>query len=149
MDSEDDVVSSRSGGADLNASHDITIGGDVVGRDKIVQTINNLADPTLKQAYLKGEIARIESEIDQLETEIDAVAQELTNKIDPGALSRAAIKLALLRASVQWLLHQLSPRIFRHASEVSRLYEAHRRKSDRVDALRTYVRDLKEVSASL
>jgi WD40 repeat protein len=34
-----DTIENRSGGADLNAGHDITIGGDVVGRDKIVSNI--------------------------------------------------------------------------------------------------------------
>lgn len=33
----------RSGAADLNARRDITVGGDVVGRDKITQTIINEA----------------------------------------------------------------------------------------------------------
>jgi hypothetical protein len=84
----------RSGGADLKAQGDITIGGDVVGRDKIVQTINNLA-------------------------------------------------------AIQWFLHQLTPEVFRHPSEISRLYETRKRKLARLEALKAYLKDLKEVLASL
>ena len=142
-------ITNRSGGADLNAQGGINVGGDVVGRDKIVQTINNLADPTLKRTYLNGEITRVESEIDDLESEIDTVTQELASKIDPGALNKASIKLALMRASVQWFLHQVAPWIFRHASEISRLYETRNRKLARIEALRGYLKDLKEVLTSL
>ena len=121
----------------------------MVGRDKIVQTINNLSDSTLKQAYLKGEITRVESEIDDLETEIDAVTQDLANKIDPGALNKASIKLALMRAAIQWVLHQLTPEVFRHPNEISRRYETRKRKLARIESLKTYLKDLNEVLASL
>ena len=51
------TISNRSGGADLNAGRDLTIGGDVVGRDKITSTtiltgdqqydVHGLANPYL------------------------------------------------------------------------------------------------------
>jgi hypothetical protein len=148
-DSDASHVSNRSGGADLDAQGNITIGGDVVGRDKIVQVINNLSDPALKQTYLRGEITRAESEIDGLETEIDAVTQDLADKINPGALNRASIKLALMRAALQWFLHQLTPEVFRHPNEINRLYETRKRKLARIESLKTYLKDLKEVLASL
>jgi hypothetical protein len=34
-------IANRSGGADLNAGRDITIGGDVVGRDKVVSIVGD------------------------------------------------------------------------------------------------------------
>ena len=37
-------MTSVSGGADLNAGRDITIGGDVVGRDKIVSNATYITD---------------------------------------------------------------------------------------------------------
>lgn len=56
-DSDSSTNISRSGGTDLNAGHDITVGGDVVGRDKIVSTtiytgdqqydVHGLANPYL------------------------------------------------------------------------------------------------------
>jgi len=47
------IITNQSGGADLNAGRDITIGGDLVGRDKIVITgeqqydVHGLANPYL------------------------------------------------------------------------------------------------------
>jgi hypothetical protein len=148
-DSDASNVSNRSGGADLNALGDINVDGDVVGRDKIVQTINNLADPTLKQTYLKGEITRVESEIDVLETEIDAVTQDLVNKMNPAALDKTSIKPILVGIMIQVVLHRIAPAFFRHASEINRLYDTHKRRSARVEALKVYMKDLKEVLASL
>ena len=40
-----DTIENRSGGADLNAGRDITIGGDVVGRDKIVSIATSTTAP--------------------------------------------------------------------------------------------------------
>ncbi len=58
-------ISNRSGSADLNAGHDINIGGDVVGRDKIVITgeqqydVHSLANPYLGlQSFTYADHAR-------------------------------------------------------------------------------------------
>jgi hypothetical protein len=108
------------------------------------------SNPGLRhKAVTKGEITRVESEIDGLETEIDTVTQDLANKINPGALNRTSIKLALIRAAIQWILHQLTPEMFRHPSEISRLYETRKRKLARIEALKTYLKDLNEVLASI
>ena len=151
MSTDPDVssVTNRSGGADLSAQGDITVGGDVVGRDKIVQTINNLADPTLQRTYLKGELTRVESEIEHLETEIDATTQELVNAINPAAPDKSSIRSVFFGIMFQVVLHKLAPGLFRHATEIDRLYETHKRKSARVEALKGYVKDLNDVLASL
>src|SRR3972149_737368 len=108
----------KQGGIQISGDS-VSVDGDIVGRDKIVQVINNLQDKPLKQAHLKGEIIRAESEIDQLETDIDAIMQEL------------------------------APWAFRHSTEISRLYEARQRKLARIDKLQIYLRDLNDIQASL
>jgi len=46
-----DTVQNQSGGADLNAGHDLNIGGDVVGRDKITVTNITVTNITDAQQY--------------------------------------------------------------------------------------------------
>ncbi len=51
-DSDPESITNRSGGADLNAGRDLTVGGDVVGRDKINTIISS---PSRNQAPLFGQ----------------------------------------------------------------------------------------------
>jgi hypothetical protein len=55
-DSDQDITTNinRSGGADLNTGRDITVGGDVTGRDKITQIINNFFQGDTAQRDLRN-----------------------------------------------------------------------------------------------
>ncbi len=76
-DSDPDSITNinRSGGADLNAGRDITIGGDVVGRDKIIQNIQNI-DQRARTAAEEAELAR-SFEAQRLAQGVSAFARRL------------------------------------------------------------------------
>jgi hypothetical protein len=65
------------GGTEFYAGHDINIGGDVVGRDKVVQYINSIQDPQLKRAYCIAEMSQIKVYIDGLQDDRDGLRQQL------------------------------------------------------------------------
>jgi hypothetical protein len=142
-------ITNVSGGANLDAQRDISVGGDVIGRDKIIQIVENISDPALKRIYLRREISRVESEIDDLENDSDNTAQQLTYTVTRSAFEPTTVVFMLFQAAYQWVLHLWFPKTFRHASEISRLKDAQRKRQARIEDLKVYLKELNEFLTSL